>query len=428
MKEYYDVIVAGSGIAGLNFSLNLDKRWKILMVAKDDLSRTNTALAQGGIAVARNPGDIESFIEDTIKAGRYCNDRKAVEILVRESWKNVREVMKNGVVFDQTNEHLDFTREGGHSKNRIIHVKDKTGEYVSKGLMSALEQRSNVTFSAHTTIHDLLWGMDGCNGVILEHQGQYRAVYAKAVVLATGGVGGLFKSTTNQEILRGDGIGIALKNHVKCKDVASIQFHPTAFYDGNNQQKKFLITEAIRGEGAILYNEKGERFVDELEPRDVVCKAMYQELGKGAHLYLDIAFKGREYLENRFPAVYNYCMEHGVDMAKEPIPVVPAQHYIMGGIQVDTVGRTNRNLLYALGETACTGVHGKNRLASNSMLEGLVFSRRAAKDLNTRLTQIPERDVLGERKDITDFTPFDPGELVRKEIMKGTKKYHDQFQ
>lgn len=428
MKEYYDVIVAGSGVAGLNICLHLDKKWKVLMVAKDTLTNTDTILAQGGIAVARNPGDIGSFVEDTIKAGRHCNDRNAVEILVKESWKSIRDVMKNGVVFDHDNEHLSFTREGGHSKNRIVHVKDKTGEYLFKGMMDALVQRGNVEMVEYATVQDLLWGNDGCNGVVLEYEGATRPVYAKAVVLATGGIGGLFKTTTNQEILRGDGIGIAIKNHVKCKDITSIQFHPTTFYNGGNEQRRFLITEAIRGEGAILINQEGNRFVDELLPRDVVCKAMYQELTKGAPLYLDIAFKGREYLKNRFPAVYEYCMEHGVDMAKQPIPVVPAQHFIMGGIQVDTLGRTSGKNLYAIGETACTGVHGKNRLASNSLLEGLVFSRRAATELNKRLPEISEGDIARTQQDLSDFVPFDPGELVRREIMKGTKNYHDQFQ
>lgn len=429
MKEYYDVIVAGSGIAGLNTCLQLDSRWSVLLLAKNSLIETNTSLAQGGISVLRDSKDLDAYVEDTMKAGQYCNNRESVEILVRESRESIADLLSRGILFDRDKEHFHYTREGGHSKNRILHVHDETGKYISKVMMETLFLREKLDVEENTSLIDLIQHpVHGCCGVVIEKGGEKIPVHAKAVVLATGGVGGLFQSTTNQISLKGDGIGIALKNSVKCEHLERIQFHPTAFCNQKQGQQKFLITEALRGEGALLINKEGNRFVDELSPRDVVCEAIWHQMKRHSCVYLDITFREEDFLRRRFPNVFDYCLSQGIHMGKEPIPVVPAQHYIMGGIAVDSVGRTSLEGLYASGETAHTGVHGKNRLASNSLLEGLVFSKRLARNLTARLIQMKGcQHVSGNWRE-SRWIPFDPGKRVRYEIRKGTNRYNELFQ
>lgn len=428
MKEYYDVIVVGTGIAGLNTCINLDKNLKVLLLAKDTLSTTNTSLAQGGIATARDAADVKLHIEDTLKAGKYHNDSKAVKIMVENSFKSIKSIMDIGVVFDKSNSHLHFTREGGHSTNRILHVKDKTGRYISKSMFEAISLNDNIDIYDHTTVLDILVRSGACTGVVLKIGSETRIINSKIVMFASGGVGGLFKSSTNQAILRGEGIGIALKNNVSLKDMAFIQFHPTALFDGQTGNRKFLITEALRGEGAILYNVNGDRFVDELSPRDIVCDSIRKQTKATGYVLLDISFKEKNFILKRFPLVYSRCLEQGIDITKEPIPVFPAQHYMMGGIKIDTYCRTNLPNFYASGETACTGVHGKNRLASNSLLEGLVFSRRACDDINARIKEIkmPGRETKAVNNDF--YLEFDPGALVIEEIKRRTDCYNDEFQ
>ncbi|MBF7097485.1 L-aspartate oxidase [Alkalibacter mobilis] len=426
MEEFYDVIVVGSGIAGLNTCLNLDRKLRVLLVAKDELSETNTSLAQGGIAVAKDVNDVPFHVEDTMKAGKYHNDLEAVKIMVEESFQNIRSIMDIGVVFDRSNGDLDFTREGGHCRNRILHVKDKTGEYISKAMIDGLREFENLEISDHSTVLDIMIDRGACIGVILKKNEEVMAINSKIVVMATGGVGGLFKSSTNRRILSGDGIGIAIKNNVAVKDLKYIQFHPTVLYDKNINKRKILITEALRGEGALLYNLKGERFVDELAPRDIVCEAIKREASESEYVLLDISFKNKDFIINRFPTIYSQCMENGIDITKSPIPVFPAQHYIMGGIKVDTYSRTSLKNLYAAGETSCTGVHGKNRLASNSLLEGLVFSARGAKDINYRADHIKRP---GKKYSVEKYFDegFDPGEILIEEIKKRTDRYNDEF-
>lgn len=429
MKEHYDVIIVGSGIAGLNTCLHLDTRWNVLLLSKDSLIDTNTALAQGGISVLRDPSDRDDYVEDTMKAGQYSNNREAVEILVGESRKNITELLKRGVPFNCQQGQLHYTREGGHSKNRILHVDDETGKHISKVMLEALFLREKLDIQEHATLVDLIQHpSQGCIGVLIDVEGEKRPVFGKSVVLATGGVGGLFQSTTNQISIKGDGIGIALKNEVKCEHLEQIQFHPTVFYKEQYGQQKFLITEAVRGEGAVLINDKGHRFVEELSPRDVVCDAIWKQMRCHSHVYLDVTKHEEDFLRRRFPNVFDYCQKQGIRMDKQPIPVVPAQHYIMGGIAVDTMGRTSLPGLYAAGETAHTGVHGKNRLASNSLLEGLVFSRRLAQGLTYTLTQSRNLHCANYRWSESQWIPFDPGEQVRCEIRKGTNRYDDLFQ
>ncbi|SHE45768.1 L-aspartate oxidase [Alkalibacter saccharofermentans] len=427
MKEYYDVIVIGTGIAGLNTCINLDKRLKVLLLAKDTLSTTNTSLAQGGIATARDNEDIDRHIQDTLKAGKFHNDSKAVRVLVEESFKSIKSIMDIGVVFDKSNSHLHFTREGGHSAYRILHVKDKTGRYISKSMFEAISLNENIDIYDHTSVLDIIIENGACTGVVLKTGSELRIVNSKVVMMASGGVGGLFKSSTNQAILRGEGIGIAFMNNVALKDMSFIQFHPTALYDGKTGNRKFLITEALRGEGALLFNINGERFVDELSPRDIVCDAIKKQTRNSTHVLLDISFKDKDFILRRFPLVHSRCLEQGIDITKEPIPVLPAQHYMMGGIEVDTFCRSNLPNFYASGETACTGVHGKNRLASNSLLEGLVFSKRACDDINKRIRHIDEPKASNKALSPDYYHELDTGALVKEEIKRRTERYNDEF-
>ncbi len=379
-----DVLIAGSGVAGLYCALHLRSDLRILVLSKSKLTETNTYLAQGGISTALNEEDIPLFIEDTLKAGDYENTRNAVEILVKESIENIEELIKYGLELDRHNSELDYTREGAHSVFRIVHQKDETGKAVAETLIAEAKKRKNIEFWEYARIVDVMKKDGRCIGGVVVKEDETIEVAAKDVVLATGGVGGLFKKSTNQRTLTGDGVAIAIKNGIELKDAGYVQFHPTVLDKGKENERRFLISESLRGEGAILVNSKGERFVNELLPRDEVTEAIEKELEKSGEkcVYLDISHLGSDFVKNRFPAIYKECLESGIDITKDRVPVSPAQHYYMGGIKVDLYGKTSMENLYALGETACTGVHGKNRLASNSLLEGLVFSRRAAQCIN----------------------------------------------
>ena len=281
----------------------------------------------------------------------------------------------------------DYTKEGAHCVNRIIHTQDNTGENVAKTLIKNTLSRSNIRVYEDTFLADIIVKNNKCIGAILLKNGKQINVFAKNVVLACGGIGGLYKNSTSQRILRGDGLAIALRHDIQLKDINYIQIHPTAFYDGSTDERRFLISESVRGEGGKLYNIHGERFVDELQPRDVVSQAIFKEMKKtnSPYVLLDISFLDEDYLKSRFSTIYNKCLEKGTDITKEPIKVSPAQHYFMGGIKVGLNGETSMDNLYAVGETACTGIHGANRLASNSLLEGLVFSKRAADVINSTI-------------------------------------------
>ena len=383
--KYIDVLVVGSGVAGLYCALNLRKDLDVMVVSKDKLDCTNTYLAQGGISVARDMEDVPLFIEDTLRAGQYKNDLQAVKVLTRESIENVDSLVALGLDVDKDEDgNWDYTKEGAHCVNRIIHTQDNTGENVAKTLIKNTLSRSNIRVYEDTFLADIIVKNNKCIGAILLKNGKQINVFAKNVVLACGGIGGLYKNSTSQRILRGDGLAIALRHDIELKDINYIQIHPTAFYDGSTDERRFLISESVRGEGGKLYNIHGERFVDELLPRDVVSQAIFKEMKKtnSPYVLLDISFLDEDYLKSRFSTIYNKCLERGTDITKEPIKVSPAQHYFMGGIKVGLNGETSMDNLYAVGETACTGIHGANRLASNSLLEGLVFSKRAADVIN----------------------------------------------
>ena len=389
-NKYVDILVVGSGVAGLYCALNLRQDLDVMVISKDKIDCTNTSLAQGGISVARDLDDVPFFTEDTLKAGKYKNNIQAVNVLTKESIENVDYLVSLGLNVDKDEDgNWDYTKEGAHCVNRIIHTQDNTGENVEKTLVKNSFQRKNIRISEDTFLVDIIERNNKCIGAILLKNKEQINVFAKFVVLACGGIGGLYKNSTSQRILRGDGLAVALRHEIELKDINYIQIHPTAFYDESGDERRFLISESVRGEGGKLYNINGERFVDELQPRDVVSDAIFNEMKKTntPYVHLDISFLNEEYLKNRFSTIYNKCLEKGTDITKCPIKVSPAQHYFMGGIKVDLNSKTSMKNLYAVGETACTGIHGANRLASNSLLEGLVFSKRAAKDINENIDQ-----------------------------------------
>lgn len=384
MDMFVDVLIVGTGAAGLYAALNLREDLNVLLITKDVVNKCNTFLAQGGISVARDEKDFDLFIQDTLKAGKFKNSIKAVQTLVYESIDNIKSVVELGATFDVEKGEFKYTKEGAHSINRIVHRKDETGKELFLSLLEALKNKKNVRILENTTLVDIITKNNICAGGVVTKGEKRINIYSKATILATGGIGGLFKNSTNRRGLTGDGIAIALRHNIKTSSLDYVQFHPTALYDDNMNCEKFLISESLRGEGAKLLNEYGKRFVDELLPRDEVSKAIYEQEKNSSlpFVFLDISFKDKNYITNRFPAIYNQCLKSGIDITKHKIPVTPVQHYHMGGLAVDLYSRTSMEHLFACGEVSCTGVHGANRLASNSLLEALVFSRRASKVIN----------------------------------------------
>lgn len=402
MNLQYDVLIVGSGVSGLYCALNLDKKLNILIISKDSIENNNTYLAQGGISTARGKEDINLFIEDTLRAGQYENKEEAVEVLAIESMKNIESMIKLGLDLDKHDGKIAFTREGAHSINRIVYSKDTTGKAVFETLISEVKNRKNITLFENACLIDIITSKNEClGGVVLKNNDKIN-IFSKVVVLATGGIGGLFKSSTNQRHLTGDGLSIALKHNIKVKDIGYIQIHPTSFYEKNSYDRKLLISESVRGEGGKLLNKNKERFVDELLPRDIVSKAIFDQMkmDNRDYVYLDVTHLDAEYIKNRFAYIYKQCLLRGIDITKDYIKVTPAQHYFMGGIEVDLNSYTSMNRLYAVGEVSCTGVHGANRLASNSLLEGLVFSKRAADHINKSIDIIELNIVKDEKLNI----------------------------
>ena len=383
-----DVLIIGSGVSGLYSALNLNDNLDVLVVSKGKIDCTNTYLAQGGISVARNKEDIPDFIEDTLKAGQYKNDLEAVKVLTAESIENVEQLVSLGLKLDLDQDgNWDYTKEGAHCINRIVHTNDHTGEDVEKTLIKNVLSRKNITISEDTFFVDIIEDERKCIGAVLLKEGKQINVFSKYVILACGGIGGLYKNSTSQRILKGDGLATAIRHNVELKDINYIQIHPTAFYDESEDERRFLISESVRGEGGILTNVNWERFLNELLPRDVVSAAVFEQMKKTntPYVLLDISFLDSDYIKNRFSLIYENCLAKGTDITKEPVKVSPAQHYFMGGIKVDTNSKTSLDRLFAVGETSCTGIHGANRLASNSLLEGLVFSHRAANFINNSI-------------------------------------------
>lgn len=378
-----DVVIVGSGVAALVCALSLPKDQNIVLITKKSLIDSNSYLAQGGICVMRGDSDRDSFIEDTLRAGHFQNDKEAVEILVDESNAAIKTLQELGVVFTGDENGPYYTREGGHSNFRILYHDDITGKSIMESLIETMKKRENINIMENCSMTDLLISKknEECLGIYAIHNGKNLVINSRSTVLATGGIGGIYKNSTNFPHIRGDGIALAIKHNIELKDISYVQIHPTALYE-EKLGRRFLISESVRGEGAQLINHKHERFTNELNPRDIVSKAILKEMEKDGTKYelLDLN-PLKDSIEKRFPNIYNKIIEIGLNPLKDPIPVVPSQHYTMGGIKVDMDSKTSMKNLYAIGEVACTGVHGKNRLASNSLLEGVVFAKRSAKSI-----------------------------------------------
>ncbi len=410
MKKQFDVLIAGTGAAGLYAALQFPPEVQVLLISKRELLLSNSSLAQGGIAAVldQNHDNFKLHIADTLIAGKYKNNLQAVEVLVSEGPKDVMRLKEMGVAFDlDASGKLQMTLEAGHSHHRIVHHKDSTGRAITETLVEQVKSHSNVTIMENTILYALEKQEQGFFAGLITENKENILVAAHYCILATGGIGRVYQYTTNSAIATGDGITLAHLLGAKIKHLNWIQFHPTAFAAEANRER-FLISEAVRGEGAVLLNCDGERFAQnydergELAPRDVVSNAIMLESRKkgNEHFYLDITHKNPEFVKNRFPMIYERCLEENVDITKDRIPVFPCQHYLMGGIDVDLYARTSVDRLYAAGECSHTGVHGKNRLASNSLLEALVFSRRAANDIIKRLKEEKNEplDIVPEPK------------------------------
>ena len=359
MNKKADVVIVGTGVAGLFSALNLPDDKEIIMITKSDAESSDSFLAQGGICVLRDEQDYDSYFEDTMRAGHYENRKESVDIMIRSSGKIIEDLVGYGVEFE------------------------KDGKEITSKLLARVREKNNVTIYEYTTMTDILEENGKCAGITVKTKsGEESSIYADYTILASGGIGGLYQHSTNFPHLTGDALEVAKKHHIRLEHLDYVQIHPTTLYS-EKPGRRFLISESVRGEGALLYNKNMERFVDELLPRDVVTRAIREQMEKDGtnFVWLSMAPIEKETILSHFPNIYEHCLEEGYDVTKECIPVVPAQHYFMGGIWVDKNSHTSMPQLFAVGETSCNGVHGANRLASNSLLESLVFAKRAAKEI-----------------------------------------------
>ena len=396
MMQKFDYLVLGSGSAGLSFARRVSERGRVALITKKDRTDSNTNWAQGGIAgVMASDDNTELHVQDTLIAGAGLCHEDAVRVLVTEGPDRIRELMEFGAEFNrEPGGELSLGREGGHSRRRIIHTADLTGKEVERTLVEATRAHPSITVLEHHYAIDLIVQDGHCCGayVLDEAAGTVEAYVAPATLLATGGAGQVYQFTTNPPIATGDGVAMAWRAGAEIANMEFIQFHPTSLY--HPDAKSFLISEAVRGEGGILRRRDGTAFMAEydperkdLAPRDIVARAIDSEIKKTGDecVYLDVTHLAPEEIKSHFPTIYARCLSFGIDITTDQIPVVPAAHYSCGGVTTDLVGRTTIPGLYACGEVACTGVHGANRLASNSLLEALVFGKRAAKDALSRL-------------------------------------------
>ena len=379
----YDVVNVGSGVAGLFCALSLPQDKKILCISKDALEGCDSFLAQGGICMLRDEDDYDAYFEDTMRAGHYENRKESVEIMIKSSQDVIGDLVDFGVEFEKKDGEFVFTKEGAHSNNRILFHADVTGKEITSKLLARAKERENITLMAHTTMVDWVCQDNVCYGIVVaDMDGKTTAIQADVTVLACGGLGGVYQHSTNYKHISGDALALAMYHNVKLENCDYVQIHPTTLYTKQGG-RSFLISESVRGEGAVLRDKDGNRFTDELQPRDVVSKAIFDKMkAQGTeHVWLDFSPIPKEEILNHFPNIYQRCKEAGYDPLTDYVPVVPAQHYFMGGIYVDKDSKTTMEQLYAVGETSCNGVHGRNRLASNSLLESLVFAKRAAHDI-----------------------------------------------
>lgn len=378
-----DVVIVGTGVGGCFSALNLSEDLSIIMITKSDLESSDSFLAQGGICVLHDDDDYDSYFEDTMRAGHYENRKESVDIMIRGSQDVIHDLIGYSVDFAKEDGKLLYTREGAHSRPRILFHEDITGKEITSKLLAQIKTRKNIQIMEYTTMTDILISKGACAGIEAEtsdHKKIY--IHADQTIFASGGIGGRYKHSTNFPHLTGDAIDISKKHGIRLEHLDYVQIHPTTLYS-KKPGRRFLISESVRGEGALLYDKNGNRFIDELLPRDVVTKAIQEQMKKDGtdHVWLSLEKIPKEIILSHFPNIYQHCLEEGYDATKEWIPVVPAQHYFMGGIWVDSDSHTSMPNLYAVGETSCNGVHGKNRLASNSLLESLVFAKRAARKI-----------------------------------------------
>lgn len=433
-----DVLIAGCGCSGLYMAMNLPKEKNILMITKSDCESSDSFLAQGGMCMLKSEDDYDSYFEDTMKAGHYENDKESVKIMIRSSGEVVKDLIECGARFArEADGSLAYTREGAHSSNRIIFHEDVTGKEITSHLLEKVKTLPNVTIMEYTRLLDIISSDNRCFGaVIRDKDGNLIKVKAENVVLATGGIGGLYRHSTNFRHLTGDAVAIAIKHDVELKDINYVQIHPTTFYSKKQEDRSFLISESVRGEGAKLYDKNGKRFVNELLPRDLLTEEIKKQMAKDntEFVWEDLRTIPEEELKTHFPNIVEHCKRMGYDPTKECIPVVPAQHYFMGGIKVDHESRTTMDNLYAVGETACNGVHGRNRLASNSLLESLVFAKRAAFDISENVvgSLTDKQNEYFEAVDMTryeneDIIDKEYASLVNKKIEEADKAYEESI-
>ena len=386
MTKKTDVLIVGTGCSGLYCALKLPGNLNIHMITKSCVEESDSFLAQGGICMFKDESDYHAFFKDTLRAGHYENNPLSVELMIRSSRAVLDDLLSYGTDFARDEEgNLKYTKEGAHSTNRILYHEDITGKEITSHLLEKVRTLPNVTIMEYKRLLDIISRDNRCLGAVIRTENvELIKVEASDVVLATGGIGGLYRHSTNFRHLTGDAIAIAIKHGVELKDINYVQIHPTTFYSDKEEDRSFLISESVRGEGAKLYDKNGKRFVNELLPRDLLTEEIRKQMAKDNtdFVWEDLRTIPEEELKTHFPNIVQYCIDKGYDPSKECIPVVPAQHYFMGGIKVDHESRTTMDNLYAIGETACNGVHGRNRLASNSLLESLVFAKRAAKAIS----------------------------------------------
>ncbi len=418
MKNTADVVIVGTGVAGLFCALNLPCDKDILLITKSEIDKSDSFLAQGGICVMYDESDYDAYFEDTMRAGHYENRKESVDIMLRSSKQVIDELIDIGVEFARNPDgSLKFTREGAHSKARICFHEDITGKEITQKLIEEVKRHKNIRITENLEMIDITVSHNRCTGIVARYpNGTLEQISSRFTVIATGGIGGLFNNSTNYPHLTADAIAIALKHGIELENPDYVQIHPTTLFT-MRRGRKFLISESVRGEGAVLLDANKERFTDELQPRDVVSKAIWKQMKKDGthHVWLSMLPIPKEDILIHFPNIYEHCLKEGYDVTKECIPVVPAQHYFMGGIKVDKYSKTTMNNLYAAGETSCNGVHGKNRLASNSLLESLVFAKRAAIHI---AEEFYNYDVIEHTVNLEDYIDCDKEykKIARAEI------------
>ncbi|MDE7256998.1 MAG: FAD-dependent oxidoreductase [Clostridia bacterium] len=419
IKQKYDVVIVGAGVAGLNCALNLPREKKVLIICKKSPRQSDSYLAQGGICMLRGDFDYDEYYNDTMRAGHYENNTAAVECMIKGSRGIIADLEKCGVDFKKNPDgSFVCTREGGHTSPRILFHEDCTGKEITSKLLKRVKALKNVQIESNVVMLDIIEDGAQCRGVVAHSakDGEVKYIYADYTVLATGGIGGAFGYTTNYPVLTGDSLAICLNHGVAVDHINYIQVHPTTLYT-KKRGRRFLISESVRGEGAHLLDKNFNRFTDELQPRDVVKNAVLEQMKKDGtdFVWLDLRPVPRAEIESHFPQIVKRCAEEGYDVFTECIPVVPAIHYFMGGVRSDLNGRTTMPRLYAVGETCCNGVHGKNRLASNSLLESLLFAKRAALDIGGGYTATDLASALAAEPDGEKYKDY-------KQLLKSYKK------